>query len=579
MDNTPDVIARLNARLDTLERRVFTLEHPSLVSPPVPVPAVDSIKVHSHQDADTLSFAQASGIFPMLGKALLGIAGAYLLRAVAESGALPKLAVVVLAITYAGMWLVFAVRVRTMAWYTGITYATTSSLILAPMLWELTLHFKVLPSSMSAAVLAAFATAALALTWKRNLVSVFWVTYSTTIFMALVLMIATQDLAPFLWAILLIVLVSEFAACRGHQLNARILVAVVADIAVSSVIYIFAMPENARAGYSSISIPVLIALVSIPFFIYIASVTIQTTLRGQRITVFEIVQTVLAFLLASYGSMTFSSGDHRAAIGVVFLVLSAAGYAVAFAWFSGQPVARNFRVYTAWSAALLLLGSFFCLSQMWLSIWFGIVAIIATLIGARRTRSSLEFQGSLFLVGSAFFSGLLGFEYRSLIGSLPSTPTWILGVIFAVALFCYGFGGRSLKEHWRQWLPNLVSAALAVSTGAAFVVFILARAMVHLHAPSISPDMGPLELIQTLTTCLVALGLADGGSRWHRSELTWLAYTTLVLVAAKILFEDVRHGHLIFIAASFFLYAATLILLPRLAGHGRKEQTPAEINS
>jgi hypothetical protein len=295
--------------------------------------------------------------------------------------------------------------------------------------------------------------------------------------------------------------------------------------------------------------------------------------------VFEIVQIILAFLLASYGSMTFSSGDHRAGIGVIFLVLSGSGYAIAFACFSGQPVARNFRVYTAWSAALLLLGSFFCLPQMWLSIWFAILAIIATLIGARRTRSSLEFQGSVFLVGAAFFSGLLGFDYRSLIGSLPTAPTWILGVIFASAFLCYGFGGRSLKEHWRQWLPNLVSAALAAGTGAALVVFVLARAMVQLPALSVSPDAGPLELIQTLTACLVALGLADGGSRWRRSELTWLAYTTLVLVAAKILFQDVSHGHLIFIAASFFLYAATLILLPRLAGQSRKEQTPAEINS
>src|SRR5487761_2318922 len=118
MSEIPDVIAQLNKRLDTLERRVFTLEHPAVEPQPKPVPALDAINIHPHQDADTLSFAQASGIVPMLGKALLGIAGAYLLRAVAESGSFPKLAVVVLAITYAGMWLVFAVRVRTMAWYT-----------------------------------------------------------------------------------------------------------------------------------------------------------------------------------------------------------------------------------------------------------------------------------------------------------------------------------------------------------------------------------------------------------------------------------------------------------------------------
>jgi hypothetical protein len=506
------------------------------------------------------------------------MAGAYLLRAIAEAGTFPKLAVVVLAIVYAGIWLVWAVRLRTAAWFAGVCYSLTSSLILAPMLWELTLRFKVLNPAISAAVLATYAIAVVVLTWKRNLASVFWVGYSTSIFAALILMIATQDLAPFLWTILLIALISEFAVWRGHQLNARILVAVVTDIAVSMLIYIYSMPETAHPGYGSIGVPVLMVLVTIPFFIYTASVTIQTTLRRRTITVFEIVQTIVVFLLASYGSMTFNSDGHRPAIGVIYLALSALGYAIAFAYFSDQPAARNFRVYTAWSAALLLLGSFICLPEMWLAMWLGILAILATWIGARRTRSSLEFHGSVFLVAAAFFSGLLEFDYRSLIESQPTAPTWIVGIIFAAAILCYGFGGRVRKEHWRQLLSNLVSAGLSAGTGVALVVFVLSRAIVHLRALSLSLDAGPLELIQTLITCLLALGLADGGSRRGRRELTWLAYTTLVLVAAKILFQDVRQGHLIFIAASFFLYAATLLLLPRLAGQGRKEQTLAEVN-
>jgi hypothetical protein len=58
-----------------------------------------------------------------------------------------------------------------------------------------------------------------------------------------------------------------------------------------------------------------------------------------------------------------------------------------------------------------------------------------------------------------------------------------------------------------------------------------------------------------------------------------VAYVTLALAAAKILLEDVRRGHLVVIAASFVLYAATLILLPRLAGHGREEPALTEIES
>ena len=106
---------------------------------------------------------------------MLGIAGAYLLRAVAESSSLPKTAVAAVAIAYALGWLVWASRVKAGDWLAGTTYACTSALILAPMLWELTLRFNVLPASVSAAVVCGFVLAASALAWKRDFAPVLWV--------------------------------------------------------------------------------------------------------------------------------------------------------------------------------------------------------------------------------------------------------------------------------------------------------------------------------------------------------------------------------------------------------------------
>lgn len=573
MSEIPDLIAQFNKRLDTLEHRVFTLEHAAVESSLKPVPAVDAINIPPHQHAETLSFAQASGIVPMLGKALLGIAGAYLLRAVAESGSFPKLAVVVLAITYAGMWLVFAVRVRTMAWYTGITYATTSSLILTPMVWELTLRFKVLPALISALVLASFAIAALTLTWKRSLVSVFWVAYGTAVFTSLALMIVTHDLAPFLGALLLILVASEFAACRGHRLNGKVLAGVVVDIAVALSIFIYSGPANTRAEYSSVSMPTLLTLVSIPFLVYAVSVAFHTILRRQRISLFEMMQTMIAFSLALYGVISVASGEHYGTIGIACLALSAAGYAVSFKLFEASTVLMNYRVYSAWSAALFLLGSFFCLPRIWLSIWLGVAAIAATSIGAQRSRLTLEYHGALYLLTAAFAAGLPRFTAQALIGSPPNPPAWIFGAIFALSFLCYLLGGSPPKAKRAQWRPNIVTAVLAATSGAALLVSVLALFTVHLN----SLKTNPLEFIQTLAACSTALVLAYSGSRWHRIELNWIAYGALVFVAAKLLIEDLRHDHLVLIAASFFLYAATLILLPRLASRGQPEQSPTAI--
>ena len=79
-----------------------------------------------------------------------------------------------------------------------------------------------------------------------------------------------------------------------------------------------------------------------------------------------------------------------------------------------------------------------------------------------------------------------------------------------------------------------------------------------------------IAFVRTLVICAVALTLAYCGSRWQRKELAWIAYATLAFVAAKLLFEDLRHGQLVFIAASIFLFAVTLILVPRLVRPGQR---------
>ena len=87
---------------------------------------------------------------------MLGIAGAYVLRAVAEAGVMPKILVAAVAIAYSFAWLMWAARVSKAAGIAPFVYAGTSAVILVPMLWEETLHFHAFASSVTACVLAAF---------------------------------------------------------------------------------------------------------------------------------------------------------------------------------------------------------------------------------------------------------------------------------------------------------------------------------------------------------------------------------------------------------------------------------------
>src|SRR4051794_1743042 len=84
-----------------------------------------------------------SGTVAVLGRALLGIAGAYLLRALAESGSVATYIAVPVALVYAITWLIGATRVASPSSLATATYGITAALILSPMLWEATVRFRV----------------------------------------------------------------------------------------------------------------------------------------------------------------------------------------------------------------------------------------------------------------------------------------------------------------------------------------------------------------------------------------------------------------------------------------------------
>jgi hypothetical protein len=561
MDDLPESLNRLATRVEELERRVTALEHPVQVSAAAAVP--ERIKA---QAVETRPATQAGGVFSVMGTAMLGIAGAYLLRAVAESTSLPKLGLAAIAILYAMFWLVWATRARAGVWLASTTYACTSALILAPMLWELTLRFNVLPAEVTAGVLAAFVCVATALAWKRNLVSVVWVANVTAAMVAVALSIATHKLVPFIATLLLMAALLEYASIRKHELSARSLVTFAADVTIWALIFIYSSPQNTRTDYPFLGMGALLAPGFALFAMYGVSVVIKTVALHRQIAVFETIQTMVAFVLAASSLLYFGPQSAAQILGVVSLVLSAASYATVFAVFDRVPERRNYHVFLTWSAALLLSGCLLCLSPFWASTSLALAAVAAAFMGVRLSRLSLQFHALAYLLSAAAVSGLLNYAFLALAGTLPAAPSISICMVSAGAILCYAAGKSCRGETWSRQLLHTFFAVVAIAASAALLV----QGLMALTALSVNPGAHHLALIRTLTICVAALALAFSGARWRRMELTRIGYATLVLVAAKLVFEDLRHGHLEFIAASIFLFAVTLIAVPRIARMGHR---------
>ena len=561
MNDLPDTFEQFAARLGSLEQRVAALEHPQQVSASSAVeqPALFGAR----QSIEPAPFAQSGSLFSVVGRAMLGIAGAYVLRAVAETGALPKLAVAVVAIAYAVLWLIGAARVKAGEWLAATIYACTSAMILGPMLWELTLRFNVLPPALTAVILAGYVFTAAGLGWKRNLAPLFWISNITVAFAALALSVATHDLLPFIATLLVMALIAEIAAVLHHAASTRLLAAAAADLAAWALIFIYASAPETRTEYRVLGAGYLIAPGCLLFLLYLVSVAIRTIVQKRKISVFETAQTLIAFLLAAASLLYFAPHAGAAVLATACLILSAATYSALFVFLGPSAEPRTLRVFSAWSLGLVLAGSWLLLPTLWLAAFLAAAALLATLLGTLFRSVALQFHGQVYLVAAVLAAGLPAYVFSVLAGALPAAPTLSVYLGTVCAILCYASLRPSQLEHSMQRLFPLLPAVLGVCALAALTVQALAML-------GLTGDAFHLAFFRTLTLSVVALGLAFAGSHWVRIELTWLAYTTLAFVAAKLLFEDLRHGHLAFIAASIFVFAVTLIAVPRLARWGEK---------
>ena len=564
MEDLPDGLTRLAARVEALEQRVSALEHPeAAISPvaeqqPVPMFAVEG--------SETAPAATTVSVFSLLGKALLGIAGAYLLRAVAESNVAPSAAVATVAIAYALAWLVWASRAKNGDWLTGTIYACTSALILAPMLWELMMRFNVLSSVMAAGVVAGFVAAASALAWKRELAPVLWVANLTAGALALGLAIASREMLPFIGVLLVMVLIGEYGALRGRDSGVRIVVSLAADVAIWALIFIYSSAESTRASYPHLGATALIAPGVFLFLIVGVGVIYRAVIARSRITIFETLQTMAAFLLAACSVMYFGPAGSVPGFGIACLVLAAAGYVVAALRFNGAEERRNLFVFASWSGALMLAGALLCLPVMVQSALLGALAVAASWAGARMLRLHLELHGLVFLLAAAAGSGLLNWMLSELAGASPGGTQLAGYFVILCAIACYAGVVRKPGEGWQQ---RAMAIALALMATAA-VTALLVQGLMWLVALRLIPGAHHLAFARTLTICVVAMGLAFCGARWGRAELAKIGYATLGVLAVKLAVEDLRHGQLAFIAASIFLFAITLIVVPRIVRLGQK---------
>jgi len=578
LQDASSLVEQLSDRVAQLERRVSELETArEHVVPQQPAPTAPAPETPK-PPATRKGFPPAerpARVVPVLGKAVLAIAGAYLLRAIAESSAVPKLPVLFVAILYAFWWLIWAARKPQGQRFASFAYAITSALILSPLLLESTVRFQVLSPAISGTVLAAYVVLSLAVSWRRDLQLIPWVAMLVCVITAFTLIVQTRDLVPLTAALLFVALASELGACVGRQFSARVAAAIACDLALALLVLMVSSPEGVGEGFHPGSTAVITSLCILLLAIYGGSIGLRILLARQRITIFDIVQGVLAFSIGTVGALIATRGTAAPALGTLFLLLAGFGYWGALSRFLDSAYNRNRRVFASWAAVLLIVGSLLLLPAGLAVVFLSVAAILSAMLYSRSGKISLGLHASFFLAAAAAISPLPLYVMNAMALTVPGVPLWTVWVVAVSAALCYPIGSRRLEEKRSRRALWVVPALLLGFTVAACIV----SAAVWILPGRFDLSPSRLSVVRTIVNCGLAITLGYLAMRNRRVELGWVAYTALGFGTLKLLFEDLRFGNTASLVVSLLFYGLVLVLLPRLTRRNESEMDEVEVEA
>jgi hypothetical protein len=559
-------VGRLEGQLGEAQRESFGEPAPALID----VPAA--------QLASALE--SPTSPIPIFGRALLGIAGAYFLRALTELGTLPLVAGVGLGIVYAAAWMGLAAKTPSNQRLEITVYSATSVLVLAPLIWEATVRFQALSTWVAAAVLAGFTILGQVVSWRKNVTVLVWIALLSGVFTAWVLLVATKDVLPFTLALLTVAAAVEVSACLEHWLPERWVAAGAVNMAVLLLTYLAVrkvLPEAYVALSAAAAPGVQVALLGI----YLTSTIVRTLGRGFPFTLFETTQCAVAFVIGVGGALAAAEGSGilPLAMPAFTLLCGAACYVVSFVHLERRGRHdRNFYIYSAFGLLLMLAGTWLLLSGTTLVVVWSCLALACIVASGLGEHITLRWHGVLYLLLGAVASGV-GLEAgRLLLGSgagLSGVPAggWVTAAAVVVCYATAMHDQRSAVRGRTHFGLSLAVSAILVWHAAGLTAGVLTG-----FYQSAAGPQPPIAYYATLRTAVFTLGsllLVWGGLRWNKPEFARLGYPLMILGGYKLVVQDLHGDRTMALFLSLLLYGGSLVLIPRLLRQVRINKTEA----
>lgn len=554
----------LAARLAAVESRLARIE--SRAGDPLD-PAVASEPESPRQTGG--SPAQRPERLALVGRTLLVIAGAFLLRAVTESGVVPLAAGSVVGLAYAAIGLWLAERAATRGRPTSaLFHALASALIAFPLIVEATVKFGFLAADRAAVAVALFAAAALVVAGRHRLEGVAWIFALGSVASSLVLVAITHAVAPFSFSLLVLGLASFWIGnLRGIGRPAWLVAAGFDALAVLILIVSVKAPD---AAARLVSPEVRIGILGAAALGYLGGAGFRVLKTGGAGR-FEATQAVVTTSLALAGAAVGARGEAAidTLVGAFVVAVAVIGYGVALAGDARAGKATPLGLaFSAVGLAACIVAVLRFAPRPAATILFAVAAVTAAWLGRAREMPSLVLHAPVYLLGAAAVSGLLTGAIRAFAARAPVTPAWpqfspmlALGAVaVALGVLVRGEDGRTAGHS--RLSRRLVSAILLTGLGGVAVSLLgrLPAAWWNAGTP-----VSVLATVKTGVLAVSAVGLAGLAGRPRLRDASCWVYPILAIGGIKLLWDDARSDQTVALVVSLAVYGSALIVAPRLA--------------
>jgi hypothetical protein len=569
-----------DARLDDFERALRALEARVAAMESAAGSRVDTAAAGYTGEAahlaqhDLIAIAESAAridavtVMTLVGRTLMVLGGAYLLRALTESGVWPVWMGVGLAFAYAAVWLVATERsAQSGRWLSGEFHGATAVMIALPLLWEAVTRFHLMNAVAASVALTAIVMATLAVAVRAGLQSVAWFAVIGTLVSSLALTAATTIVLPFAVADIALGIVTLWIGYTVDWIWLRWPVALVADVAV------IALGVGAATRTATSAPPAIVAVQLLLLGAYIASVAIRTLVRGREVIPFEAVQSTAALIVGFGGAIEVAQSTGMG-VGLLVSIGLACGigcYGVAFAFIARrQGIRRNFYFYTSMALVLILGGT--ALGMPYPAIWWAALAVLAAWTATTRSQRTddgrtvaapgaltLTVHTATYLIAAFLVSGLMAAAFRALVGppitQSPVSPQPL--VAFVAGCLCWVLlarGDAAAQPDYARVPRAIIATLVAISGGAWLAALVL----------SDGTAAGQAATVRTIALAVTALALAGLGRAARLREAAWLVYPTLAAGGVKLLAEDFPHSTAATLFVALAMYGGALIAAPRL---------------